>query len=118
MHKLNVRQICFWLAAVLPVSRLIVYPATLSFRAGNDLLWPALWNLIAEGTVLDAGGGSLRIRCMGLELDKAFLYLPAGLDCAWTEDDGAPELLRPGDKLLCWTADKQTFYIICKAVTV
>ena len=52
MHKLNVRQICFWLAAVLPVSRLIVYPATLSFRAGNDLLWPALWNLIAEGTVL------------------------------------------------------------------
>lgn len=73
---------------------------------------------IEDGTVLDAGGGTLRIRCMGLELDKEFLYLPAGLDCAWTEDDGTPELLRPGDKLLCWTADKQTFYILCKAVTV
>lgn len=73
---------------------------------------------IADGTVLDAGGGTLRIRCMGLELDKESLFLPAGLDCGWTEDDGTPELLRPGDKLLCWTADKQTFYILCKAVTV
>ena len=52
MRKLNVRQICFWLAAVLPLSRLIVYPATLSYRAGGDLLWPALCNLLAEGTAI------------------------------------------------------------------
>ena len=29
--KLCVRQICFLFAAVLPVTRLLVYPATLSF---------------------------------------------------------------------------------------
>ena len=52
MRKLNVRQICFWLAAVLPLSRLIVYPATLSYRAGGDLLWPALCNLLAEGAAI------------------------------------------------------------------
>ena len=52
MDRVNVRQICFLLAAVLPVTRLIVYPATLAYRAGNDLLWSALLNLACEGAAV------------------------------------------------------------------
>ena len=52
MDKLYVRQVCFLLAAVLPVARLIVYPATLAYRAGNDLLLPAAASLVCEGAAV------------------------------------------------------------------
>ena len=52
MKDLSVRQICFLFAAVLPVTRMLVYPATLAFRAGHDLVLSALVNYAAEGAVI------------------------------------------------------------------
>ncbi len=52
--KLCARQICFLFAAVLPVTRLLVYPATLSYWAKNDLLFAAGLSFIAEGTAVAA----------------------------------------------------------------
>ncbi len=49
---LNVRQICFLFAAILPVTRMLVYPATLSYRAKNDLVWAALISFAAEFAVI------------------------------------------------------------------
>lgn len=48
MKELNVRQICFLFAAVLPVTRMLVYPATLAYAARNDLVLAALASLAAE----------------------------------------------------------------------
>ena len=52
--KLCVRQICFLFAAVLPVTRLLVYPATLSFWAKNDLLFAAGMSFVLEGAAVAA----------------------------------------------------------------
>ena len=50
--KLCVRQICFLFAAILPVTRLLVYPATLTFWAKNDLLFSAALSFLLEGTAV------------------------------------------------------------------
>lgn len=52
--KLCVRQICFLFAAILPVTRLLVYPATLTFWAKNDLLFSAALSFLLEGTAVAA----------------------------------------------------------------
>ena len=52
MDKIKLRQICFILAAVLPVGKMIVYPATIAYHAHNDLLFSALANFFAEGLVI------------------------------------------------------------------
>lgn len=52
MDKLKLRQICFLFAAVLPVSKLIIYPSTLSYYAKNDLLLAAAVNFLLEGGVI------------------------------------------------------------------
>lgn len=49
---LNIRQICFLFAAVLPVTRMLVYPATLSFHAKNDLVLSAFISFAAEFAVI------------------------------------------------------------------
>lgn len=49
---LNIRQICFLFAAVLPVTRMLVYPATLSFQAKNDLVLSAFISFAAEFAVI------------------------------------------------------------------
>lgn len=52
MDKIKVRQICFFFAAMMPVSKLFVYPATLVYRTHNDLLFSALMNFLIEGAVI------------------------------------------------------------------
>ena len=55
MDKLKLRQICFLFAAVLPVTKLIIYPSTLSYYVKNDLLLSAAVSFLAEGVVVAAG---------------------------------------------------------------
>lgn len=52
MDKIKLRQICFLFAAIMPVTKMIIYPATLSYYAKNDLLLSAALNLLLMGAVL------------------------------------------------------------------
>lgn len=52
MDKIKLRQICFLFAVMMPITKTIVYPATLAYRSRNDLLWSALCNLLLEGIVI------------------------------------------------------------------
>ena len=52
MDKIKLRQICFLFAAVMPVTKMIIYPATVSYYAKNDLLLSAALNLLLMGAVL------------------------------------------------------------------
>lgn len=52
MDKIKLRQICFLFAALMPVTKMIIYPATLCFYAKNDLLFSAAANFLLEGAVL------------------------------------------------------------------
>ena len=52
MNDIKLRQLCFIFAAMLPVTRMIVYPATLAYHAGSDLLLSAALSLALEGLVV------------------------------------------------------------------
>lgn len=54
MDKIKVRQICFFFAAMMPVSKLLVYPATLVYNSRNDLLLSAFVNCLIEGAAVAA----------------------------------------------------------------
>lgn len=52
MDKINVRQIALLYAVVLPATRFLVYPSTLAYYAGNDLLFSAAACIALEGGML------------------------------------------------------------------
>ena len=52
MDRIKVRQICFYFIAMMPVAKLLVYPATLTYNSGNDLIASALINCITEGAIV------------------------------------------------------------------
>lgn len=52
MDKIKLRQICFLFAVMMPITKTIVYPATLAYQSKNDLLWAALCNLLLECAVV------------------------------------------------------------------
>lgn len=52
MDKIKLRQICFLFAAIMPVTKTIIYPATLSYYAGNNLLLSSALNFLLMGAVL------------------------------------------------------------------
>lgn len=52
MDKIKVRQICFFLAALMPAAKMLVYPTTLVYRSKNDLLFSALINFALEGGIV------------------------------------------------------------------
>ena len=52
MDKIKVRQICFFLAALMPAAKMLVYPTTLIYRSKNDLLFSALINFALEGSIV------------------------------------------------------------------
>ena len=70
------------------------------------------------GEVKQAGGGSLRVSCGGLELGRGDLFVSAQLRWDWTWDDGSPQLLRPGDRVVLLSRDGQDFYLIARMVRV
>ena len=73
-------------------------------------------NGVYLGSVLQAGGGNLRIACNGLQLSRQDIWLAPGLDYGWTEDDGADAKLRTGDRVILFTGDGQDYYLLTKAV--
>lgn len=50
--KIKQRQLFFFLACIAPVGKLILLPSDLVFRAKNDLLFPALVNLLLQAAVI------------------------------------------------------------------
>lgn len=54
MDKIKIRQICFIYAALMPATRMLLYPATLAYHAGSGLIFSALGNFLAEGVVIFA----------------------------------------------------------------
>ena len=67
MDKIKVRQICFFFAAMMPVSKLLVYPATLVYNSRNDLLFSAFVNCLIEGAaVAEQGHAGCKFRVRGL----------------------------------------------------
>ena len=52
MDKIKLRQICFLFAAIMPVTKTIIYPATLAYYAGNNLLLSSALNFLLMGAVL------------------------------------------------------------------
>lgn len=72
MDKIKLRQICFYFACVAPSVKFIVYPATLTYEAGNDLLLAALGSFLAQGLVLAA------VFWLSSRTDKTFFALLQG----------------------------------------
>ncbi len=52
MERIKVRQLCFYFVAMMPVAKLLVYPATLTYQSKNDLLLSAFVNCLAEGAIV------------------------------------------------------------------
>lgn len=50
--KLSVRQICFILSAYNAASKLLLYPSSAANMANNDLIFPALFNLILQTIII------------------------------------------------------------------
>ena len=52
MPKINTRQLCFFLAAIAPVGKLILFPTQLVHFAKNDLLFPAAANFLLQAGII------------------------------------------------------------------
>lgn len=52
MNKISLRQLCFFLACVAPVGKLILLPARLVQFTGNDLIFPALIHILLQAGVI------------------------------------------------------------------
>lgn len=68
------------------------------------------------GEVREAGRGRLRVNCGGLDLTLGDLYVSAFLDYKWVQDNGSPDLLRPGDRVVLLSADGQVYYLLSRMV--
>ena len=51
-HAVNTRQLCFFLAFLMPVSKLLQTPSLLAYYADGDLLFPALCQQLLQGLML------------------------------------------------------------------
>ncbi len=54
MNKISTRQLCFFLATVAPIGKLVLMPDQLAYFAQNDLLFCALINFLLQGAILFA----------------------------------------------------------------
>ena len=70
------------------------------------------------GEVREAGNGKLRVNCGGMDLTAGDLYVSAGLDYQWQEDNGMAYLLRRGDRVVLLSEDGQDYYLIARMVRV
>lgn len=52
MNKISVRQLCFFMACLVPCGKLLSLPATLAGEAGGDLLISALINFVFQGVII------------------------------------------------------------------
>lgn len=68
------------------------------------------------GQVLEAGRGTLRISCDGLQLELEDIWINPQLSFQWDFDNGNVNYLRKGDRVLLLTLDDQDYYLISKGV--
>ena len=52
MNKISTRQLCFFLAAIAPVGKIILMPTNLVYYSKNDLLFPAAMNFLLQAAVV------------------------------------------------------------------
>ena len=52
MNKISTRQLCFFLAAIAPVGKIVLMPTNLVHYAKNDLLFPAAMNFLLQAAVV------------------------------------------------------------------
>lgn len=52
MDKIKIRQICFLLIGMMPITKLLMYPAILPYYTQNDVLLSAAINFILQGVVI------------------------------------------------------------------
>ena len=52
MNKIKLRQICFLLMGMMPITKLLLYPAILPYYSQNDVLLSAAINFILQGIVI------------------------------------------------------------------
>lgn len=66
------------------------------------------------GQVTAIGGDTLQVACNGLVLGREDLWVASYL--SWKEDDGGPNTLKAGDRVVMYTFDGDTYHIIAKVV--
>ena len=66
------------------------------------------------GQVTAIGGDTLQVACNGLVLGREDLWVASYL--SWKEDDGGPNTLKVGDRVVMYTFDGDTYHIIAKVV--
>ena len=52
MSKIKLRQICFLLIGMMPITKLLIYPSILPYYAKNDVILSATINFILQGIVI------------------------------------------------------------------
>lgn len=68
------------------------------------------------GHVIAAGHGWLQVACDGLTLGLGDLWVAAHLSYYWTSDDGDPNYLRAGDRVILFTPDGDAYHLMCRVV--
>ncbi|MGN1372614.1 MAG: GerAB/ArcD/ProY family transporter [Candidatus Coproplasma sp.] len=71
-ERMSVRQICFILIAYNAVLKLILYPSAIASTSGNDLIFPALYDLAVQTAVVWS------VAYMSSRTDKSFFELLEG----------------------------------------
>ena len=52
MNKISTRQLCFFLAAIAPVGKIVLMPTNLIYFSKNNLLFPAAMNFLLQAAVI------------------------------------------------------------------
>lgn len=71
-------------------------------------------NSFTVGKVIAAGGGNIVVETDGLRLGKEDLHVSVLLDYQYTQDDGAPNKLRAGDRVMMLSSDQETYDLTAK----
>lgn len=71
-ERISVRQICFILIAYNAVLKLMIYPSAIVSTSGNDLIFPALFDLIGQTVIIWS------IAYLSSRTDKSFFELLEG----------------------------------------
>lgn len=52
MNKISTRQLCFFLAAIAPVGKIVLLPTNLIYYSKNNLLFPAAMNILLQAGIV------------------------------------------------------------------
>ena len=66
------------------------------------------------GQVTAIGGDTLQVACNGLVLNREDLWVASHL--SWEDGNSGPNTIKAGDRVVCFTPDGDSYYIMCKVV--